>query len=284
MAAVGFHDRERCADPGCLQVGRDLAHEAVDDALDEGVGDDRGAPLILAPDRADVAGERNRQVGEALGQISADGFLMAGIDVAEEQVDRDCPLLRGLAREPFVDPVAEALQLWLLQRDQDVALVIDALLDAEDMATQHAGTGFLPSRVVGLLAGDEADDGHVLHAVGPDVKNGRALLLQARVGGDGGAEHDTADLARRERALADGIERRGSGLLRRGGDLDGADAPILVVQRNEVGEGAAGVDSDPIHRSPPRRGLRLRHGPRPLPRRTPPGGAASRRHTCPRRT
>jgi len=60
MAAVRFHQREWSGDTRINQIGRKLVYEALDHALDKGIGDGCCSALVFTPDRANSVGERNR--------------------------------------------------------------------------------------------------------------------------------------------------------------------------------------------------------------------------------
>ena len=90
---------------------------------------------------------------------------------------------------------------------------------------------------------------HVLDAGVRHEDHGRALPLQQRVGGDGGAVGKAGDVARRS---AGGLQDRlhatnepDGGICRRARDLGHLHGTRAAVDANDVGEGAAGIDADP---------------------------------------
>ena len=138
MAAVRFHQRERRGDTRRVQIARHFAHEAADDVFDEGVGDGGGRALVFAPDRAHPMGKRNRQIGKMPREIGADRFLVRGVHIGEQQIDRDRPVRIRRGGDPTLDERGEARKFVLSGCYQHIALVIEALADAEDVAAQHA--------------------------------------------------------------------------------------------------------------------------------------------------
>ena len=235
-----------------LQLALEIGDEALQDGADRGREDGRGRPVVLTPDGHDLVRERDRQPGEARAERRAERRLVRRIAVAEQEVDRD-----GAARARAVRAVAaradhgrhlveDAGNLGFLQRGDHVAVVVDPLAHAEAVAPRHARLRPPPAQIVSMGARDAADQRNVLEARRGEVDHARAGALQARVGRDGGAEDEVAHGLRRDAGAIEGIEHPDLG--RRGGARPlGDDDPAILVDRDEIGVGAARIDSDSQH-------------------------------------
>ena len=233
--------------------------------------DGGGRPVILAPDRRDLVGERDGNVRKARAERRAQRRFVSGVAVAEEEVDRDGPARAravGAARTARASAVGaasadqgghrveDARDLDLVQRRDDAALVVDALAHAEAVAPRDAGLRPAPAQVVGMGPRDAADQRDVLEARAAQIEDARARALEAGVGRDGRAEHEVAHRLRRDARAVEGIEHADLGR-RRGARPLRHDDPAALVDGDEVSVGAPGIDTDTQHRPP--LPARLRH-------------------------
>ncbi len=89
---------------------------------------------------------------------------------------------------------------------------------------------------------------HVAKACGRDHAGARPLALEHRVGGERGAEHERGHIAARQPVLVEQLGDAVEDALRRIGRLRRhlviSVAPALGVDRDEIGERAAGVYAD----------------------------------------
>ena len=114
-----------------------------------------------------------------------------------------------------------------------------------------------------VLPGDLLADGVVLGSlVAPDVEDvaivpgghhagAGAVVLEHRVGRDGGAVEEVLDLSGGDgEALAQGshpVTDAAGGILRRGRHLVDLGAPGVGIREHEVGEGSTDVDPNELH-------------------------------------
>ena len=222
-----------------LQADRELADEPAQVRVD----DDRVAALVLAPDRRDLAGDGDRHVRQLAPHGVGQELLVPRIDVGEQQVDGDADAARRLG-VAGADEGHGGRDVLLRQGSPHGAVVEDALVDAEAVAAQHVGRRLGPLQVVQALAVDALDERDVLQARRGQVDGALAAALQQAVGGDGGAEDEEPDLVQGDAQAAHALQHRGGRVARRGRHLDLALAAVPLVDGDQVGEGAAGVDAD----------------------------------------
>ena len=241
VAAVRLQQRPAPGHALLVERRRDAVDVALEERLRVRVDRGRRPALVLAPDRCDLVRERHRQVGKALAQQLAGRSLVIRIEVGEEQAHRDRDGPSAVGGEPLGDAIAEPLQV---DRLEHAALLVDALRDGQAVGAVHQRLGLAPVEVVVVLAVDPLDVGHVLEARGRQIEHARAAAGQHGVDADRGADDDERHVRRVEPGRA---ERRGDRSDRIGGvrrHLGDVPAPAGVVDRDEVGERAPGVDSD----------------------------------------
>ena len=202
-----------------------------------GVDDDLGAGL-----------------GDLLAADLGDALLVRRIDVGEDRHDADRLDLVGDQRLRGGD------DLMLVERQDDIAELVDALGDAMGAAARHQRIGMVMGHgmqpvgigIVGPGLQAAAHQDHVLEALGGDQPEPAAGARQKRVEHAGaGIEHDVdagkqrlpAKCPRRPRRPR---PRRGS--LRPRSSAWSPTLPILkwpsLIDKDRVGHGAAGVDAD----------------------------------------
>ncbi len=96
--------------------------------------------------------------------------------------------------------------------------------------------------VVVVLAVDPLDVRDVFEALGREVEDTRALACEHRVDADRRADDDEADIGRIEPGRAERIRDRGDRIGRVGRHLGDEPAAARVVDCDEVGERATGID------------------------------------------
>src|SRR5690606_11288058 len=94
------------------------------------VGDDCAAALVLAPDRRDFMGERDRKLRKAAMQELPHPQLVIPIDVREQETDGDCDAPRRILRQPSLDLLRQLLKSMILKRDDGAAVEIQALIQS----------------------------------------------------------------------------------------------------------------------------------------------------------
>ena len=143
----------------------------------------------------------------------------------------------------------------LVERDEHAAPRVQPLADADaPPARRQEGRRLRVHReVVHARALHPPELEHVLEALGGEDGRHRALLLEDRVGGDGGAVDEAFDVAGlgagdgedATHGVGDALEQ----VLRRARDLRECE-PAIAVERHDVGERPADVDAD-LHPPPP---------------------------------
>ncbi len=99
------------------------------------------------------------------------------------------------------------------------------------------------AQVVRVFLVDPADRDDVLEARGGDDDDVRAAALEQRVRSDGRAERQRRSRRRLDAGRFERVEHRGRGRGGRRGRLADDERPGLVVEDDQIGEGASGVDA-----------------------------------------
>ncbi len=241
-AAARLHDLQRRGHTRLGEIALHVGEIAADDRLHVGIeGGDDGA-LVLAKDRIDLAGERDRHARHGGLDGGADAQLVHGIEEREEQRHRHGLDTLGLE---LVDGGGERR---LVERHQHFAGGADALtyLDPPSARRQPARRLRLEIEVVHLPPDLPADLENVAEALGGDEADTRALAFQHGIGRDGGAVREAGDRARRHaQAAGDLVERsdhRAAGLGANRRHLE--DVTCGRRAQDHVRERAADVDTD----------------------------------------
>ena len=251
-AAARLHHQERLV----LEAGAELVVHAAQIAfhvrLDEGVDQSGDRALVFAIFGQHRAGERQRAVGIVLRENLRDAPLVRGIGIGVDQADADrahalprknCAAARTLASSSGRSSCAAEIE---------PAAHLAHEMQRHDALRLHPEIGIAVA-LRHRLAGDLQD---MPEACGDDQPEPADLALQQRVGGDRGAVGEAGDVVGRAAGrLEDRLDaahqpdRRIGGRARHLGDPHGARA---AIDRNDIGEGAAGVDADPQTRLPGR--------------------------------
>jgi hypothetical protein len=184
--------------------------------------------------------------GRTSATISA--ALVDVVEVGEEEADGDrldalvAQVLGGDADGVLVERREDRAGRWQQPLRHGAAEL------ALDQRPRLPGDVLLDRVVVGALVAADVDD--VAEALGGDHPRLRALVLEDRVGRDRGAVHHQVDFGGADAAggaeVADAAgDRRGDVLA--AADLHHLDPVGVVVEVDEVGEGAADVDPDRLH-------------------------------------
>ena len=233
-------------DADAAQPARQLAQIARHQRLHVGVGDRGGEALPLAHLRRDLAGQRDRDVRQFLGEDVAHAAFVRGIDEGVQEADGDAFDALALQRGH------QGAHGGVVERQQHVALVVQPLRDRQAQMARHQRLGQDDVEVVLVVTAFVAHRDDVAKALGRQQRGARALALDHRVGGERGAVDHDADVGGRDaRGLEDVAHARHHALFRRGwrGQHLGREAPAVVLER-KVGEGAADVDGKSSRRHP----------------------------------
>ena len=222
-----------------------------------GLDQDAVQPRLLADDGAHLVAGIDADIGarpvDLLPANLGDALLVRGIDVGEDGHDAD-----------GIDAVGDQLlrrlvHLVLVERQHDVAELVDALGDAVGAAARHqrigmrVGDGMQPVGigVVGPGLQPAPHQDHVLQALGGDEAELSPRTRQQRVQHAGaGIEHHVDAGEQRLQRDTPGVRRilgRGKEtlrlVLRRRRRLADLEVPVLVDE-DGVGHCAAGIDAD----------------------------------------
>ena len=171
---------------------------------------------------------------------------MGRIEKAEQQRDRDGLHILG------ADIGDQRVDLAGRQGRDDGAIGTDPPGDLETAAAGNEGGGRILEEVVEVGARGAAQLQHVAKAAGAHEGGAGALVLEQRVGDDGGRMGQQRNVARLDSVSPHGhLECRQDAL----GEIAGccrclghADAPRPLVDQRHVREGAADIDADaPAH-------------------------------------
>ncbi len=167
--------------------------------------------------------------------------LGVGVGVDEAHPDR--------LDAPGAKPAGDLTGGDLVERPQHLAAKGHPLGNLAHQVERHDAVGLHPEIGVAVAARHRLprDLQHMAEALGCDEAQPREALLEERVGGhrravrhggDGGAAHQAQD-------LADAVEHADGGIARSRGRLGRENLAGGLVDRDDVGEGAARVDADP---------------------------------------
>jgi hypothetical protein len=182
-----------------------------------------------------------------LGQHHAHPLLVVGVGVGVQEADAQGADAAGL--EPPGDVAGDVLVEGPHLGSGEVEPAAHPL----DQVSGHDAVGLDPEVGVAVAVGHglPGDLEHRLVALGGDVAERVDLALEQLVGSHGGAVADRADgiavaLGQPEQAehLVDGRHEPVGGVARRRRRLGGDQLTGVLVEGDDVGEGAAGVDAD----------------------------------------
>ena len=249
-AAVRAQDEE-LLDAAALALLLELRHGVVHERLQVGVEHGRRGALVLAPARQHLVRERDANVGPELLDDLPRAQLVLGVHEREEVGDRD----RGNTVR-----IAQALDLLaqprLVERHEHGAVAQHALGNAHAARPRHEVPRLHPVQIEVIRPRDTLDAQDVAEAVRRQQRDVGALALDEGVRRHRRAVDEVRDLVRVETRLGERVEDGLRRLRRRGEHLGHADLARLLVERDKIGEGAAGVDAgSDAHRKPPPGGV-----------------------------
>ena len=138
-----------------------------------------------------------------------------------------------------------------VERAQLLAAEVQASADLAHEVKRHDAIRLHPEIGVAVALGHglPRDLEDVPEARGDDQAERADLALQQRVGGDGGAVGEAGDVVRRAAGFGedrvDAAHQADGGIGGRAGDLGDPHRAGAAIDRNDIGEGAAGIDADP---------------------------------------
>ena len=214
-----------------------------DDRGEVGVDDGRRRALVLAPDRRGAVRDRDGTPGKRSLEERGEAPLVRRVGEREEQADGDRDVSPGSASSGATQR-RDPLELRVVERRHDRAVGGEPLADAEAVGPRGERLRLRAAQVVRILLVDPPDRRHVLEARRREQQHARALALEQRVRADGRAERDRGERAPASMPAASS-ERKiaAAGSAGVDGSLRDDEPARLVVEHDEVGERAAGVDA-----------------------------------------
>ncbi len=146
----------------------------------------------------------------------------------------------------------DAVQILLIQRNQDLAGGAEAFLDAETEMPGNQGIGFLVERIVHLKPVAAPDLQNVPEAVGRDQRGLGPCALNERIDDHGGPVGQKGDLLQADVEFLNAFDSSDSGIGRRRQNLAEPNLAGGFVQQDAVGERPAYVGAESVHWAPPR--------------------------------
>ena len=248
-AARRLHHQERLF----VQFGTELVANAIEITahvrLDERVDQRRHGALVFAVFGQHVAGQRQRAVRIFRAHDFRRPSLMGWVGVGMQQTDADGIDAR-FAKEPRRG--ADAL---LVERPQLFAEEVEAAACLPHIAQRDDALRLHPEIRIAValghrLAGDFQD---MTKAVGDDQAKSGNLALQERIGRDRRAMRQHGELVDAGAPFAedrmDAANQRNGRIGRRRRNLGHPHRARFVVDANDVGKSAAGIDADPQRRT-----------------------------------
>ena len=244
QAARRLHQIEPAGKTAPAQLGLDLRDVAVHQRLHKGIGEGRGGALVLAQFRDHLRRQRDRDLGELAGGKLGNRPLMHRVAIGVEERDGDrldtCPRQR-------LDLDAHLVEI---ERAQHPAVTRYALVDLAPQRARRQRLGEFEKQVVDVvtLLDPHLDD--VAEALGGQQSDLGAAALDDRIGDECGAVHEIADFGEVEPGVRCQFHQpgqRAQGRVARGGQaFVQPQRSSRVVDQDQVSEGAADVEADPI--------------------------------------
>ena len=169
---------------------------------------------------------------------------MIPIDVREQKADGDRDALRRVLRQPRLDLLRQLLKRRILQRDQDAAVEVEAFRQSQAVSALDQGLRLSPLQREVVFPIHPLDIGDVLETPRRDVDDVRALALQKRVRGDRRADAQGRDRFPGYAAAFDRVHHRLRGSPRRRGGLRDHELIRRLIDTDQIGKGAPGIDTD----------------------------------------
>ncbi len=253
-AAVGLHHVERHPPRICTAVTgvrREPVLDVVDVAREPGLhgGVDEGGhrAFVLAVLAQHLAGDRDHRVGVLLGEDRAHPLLVVGVGVGVQEADAE-----GVdALRP--EPAGRGAGSLLVEGPHLRAGEVEASADPLDVVARHDPRRLHPEVAVAVAVGHRlpGDLQHRVVPLGGEVAEPVHLPLEQLVGGHRGAVADrgqrgavTGREAHQPEHLLDAGHEAVRGVRRGAGRLGGDQLAAVLVEGDDVGERATGVDPD----------------------------------------
>src|SRR4051794_4062860 len=259
QAAGRLVDAECGLGRGLADAIGEFAEIPLHHRLQIGVEHRGGEPLVFAEFRLHLGRDREIHVRIGGAKRIADHRLVRGIEKREKKAHRAGVRLRR------ADLLHQRVERTGLERAYRAAVGRDALGRLEAKLARHQRGRIVRLQVEHLGTNLPPDLDQVAETFGDHQRDLAAAALDQRVRRNRGAVREPRDRAEIDAVPGQLAQARDDGLRRiggRGGDLVQDDAVVCVVERKEVREGAADIDTDhPGHCTTPlRRSCRAHRG------------------------
>jgi hypothetical protein len=188
-------------------------------------------------------GEREEDARRLLRDQLPDPSLVVPVGVGVDEHDGDG---LGVVREQRIHCLLGGGEI---ERLDHLAVYVESFGHLTSQPARYQRLRLVPAQIVEAADAQSANLQDVPESPGGDEARAGAAVLQDRVGGGGRAVDDGDGILRREAGLlperSEAVHQRGDHFVRRGRDLEGADAPV-PVHDDEVTEGAADVDAHTV--------------------------------------
>ena len=251
--AVRLHDRDGAGEAALGQAGIEVAGKAEHDRRQIGVGDRCRVALVLAPHGSRAVRLRHRDAWEPLLEECREAPLVRRLGKREEEADGDRDIA-PLAGEQAGDAVRDTLEFLIGERRDDATIRRESLEDTNAVSPGHERLRLGPVEIVWILLVDAADHRNVLEPRRREKEDAASLSLEQRVRTDGRADRHRGRRGGIDSGRLEGVKDRLCRRRGRRGPFADHELPGLVVEHDEVGERAPGIDAHvKRHESPVRR-------------------------------
>ncbi len=251
QSAVGTQQRDPAAHAEVAKALAQVGDVAADDRAHRGVGDGRQRALVLLHLGQHDVRERDRHVGHHFSGDLRHAFLVPAVDVGIHQ--RDGQRLDALA----LQRLQLGTDVGVVDRADFPALRVETALDLDRVLETRHRLGLGPDDPCGEATGHQraGDLHHLPVALGDDKADARALALEHCVGRDRRAVQEDVDLCRLDPGEAadrlDADDHAFGLIVRRRRRLEAPEAPVRIVEQQEIGERTAHIHTQSIgHLSP----------------------------------
>ena len=240
---VRLHEHQRRGDRRGLQLAAERLQVARHRRHDVGVDHGGRGPLVLLDLRQHLVADARDEPGRPLRDHLLHQQLVDGVLEGVEQAHRD-------RLDPLGDEtVHRRLRVLAGEGADDLPARVDPLVHLHPKVALDQLRRLLPPEVVQARHPQVPKLEHVAEAAGRDEAGERSLVLEDRVGRDGGSVADLGHVRAREGGLVEHLaETAGDRLcivLDARGDLAGVD-PAPGVEEHDVGKRSADVDTDAV--------------------------------------
>ncbi len=252
-AARGLHKIERARESPAVQFAFEPADIGVEQRLDIGVRRRRRRALVFAHLGNDLRRERDSELGEFRAQQLARRLFVGRVGIAMQEANGDRLDAVGNQR------LGGAADFGGIERLDHPPVIGDALADLDDVAPVGQRGREAEEEVVNVVALFDAHFEDVAEARGREQADLGAPAFDDGVGDQRGAVQKFSDIGELDAfggdQFVETLERAHRGIGRRRQALVQPELAAFRIEQDEIGEGAADIEADPIAGGKPIQGL-----------------------------